>query len=247
MTLRRVLPVAGGDLDTDGYDARATLVDWYTPNDEEHLRLNLVSTLDGRVAGGDGTSESLTSQIDRMILGVIREHADVVLVGGETARREGYRRPRRATLAIVTASGDITGHRLCEQRASTALDSASELPPILILTTKAGAARAAASVEGATVIALPTEITGRIAVASLVHTLRARGYRGIAAEWGPSLARQLLLAHLVDEVCLTVMPMLGGPAVPMFGHEAMPLSVTTAQQLLVDDHGVQFGRWAVQR
>ncbi|WP_439565899.1 dihydrofolate reductase family protein, partial [Microcella sp.] len=87
--LRRVVPVEGGELDVDHPDARRTLLDWYEPHSPEHVRLTFVSTLDGRAAGGDGTSESLTTRTDRMILGVIRQHADVVLVGAETVRRAG--------------------------------------------------------------------------------------------------------------------------------------------------------------
>ena len=115
--LRRVWPASDvAELDVDAPDARATLLDWYTPHDGDYLRLNFVTTLDGRAAGADGTSGSLTSTTDRMILGVIRQYADVVLVGAETVRREGYLRPSRAALAIVTASGDLTGHQLDSRR-----------------------------------------------------------------------------------------------------------------------------------
>jgi len=225
-------------------DARQTLLDWYAPHEPEYLRLNLVSTLDGRAAGADGTSESLTSRVDRMILGVIRQSADVVLVGAETVRREGYRRPRRAALAILSASGDLTGHRLDEPR--TGVDAHSKLPPVTILTTEHGAERAARTVLGARVLSLPGLPDGRLAPADIVRTLRAIGLRGIAAEGGPGLAGQLLAAALVDELCLTVMPTLGGPALPLFAGGALPISAASAHQLLLDDEGAQFGRWKLQ-
>jgi riboflavin biosynthesis pyrimidine reductase len=237
MMLRRVVPVEGGALEIEHPDARRTLLDWYAPHSPEHVRLSFVSTLDGRAAGSDGTSESLTSRTDRMILGVIREHADVVLVGAETVRREGLRRPRRAALAIVSASGDLTGHRL---------DADDRTTPVIVLTTESAAARAADAVPDATVIPLPAGPDGRLPVATIVEELRSRGLVGIAAEGGPALAAQLLVAGLVDELCLTVMPRLGGAALRLLGDGVAAVSPLTAVQLLVDDEGALYGRWGLR-
>lgn len=246
MMLRRVIPAAGGALDLDAPDARQTLLDWYAPHGPEHLRLNLVTTLDGRAAGADGTSESLTSRTDRMILGVIRQLADVVLVGAESVRREGYLRPRRAALAIVSASGDLAGHRLTQQHPAARENNLDLLPPVLVLTTRAGAQRATDAVPGADVVPLPVRSDGRIAPASIVETLHKRGYRGIAAEGGPSLAAQLVSSSLVDELCLTVMPRLGGPALPLLGIDLAPITAAIARQLLIDEGGALYGRWSLR-
>ncbi len=238
MTLRRVLPASGGDVDVEHPDARRTLLNWYAPHSPEHVRLTLVTTLDGRAAGPDGTSESLTSRTDRMILGVIRQHADVVLVGAETVRRERLRRPRVAALAVVSMSGDLTGHRLD--------DDADRTTPVFVVTTAAGAERAADTAPNATVLTVDPLRDGSIAPATIIETLRARGFAGIAAEGGPSLASQLLTAGLVDELCLTVMPISGGPALPALGAAVAPFSRWAARQLLVDDEGAQFGRWTLR-
>ncbi|UTT62402.1 dihydrofolate reductase family protein [Microcella humidisoli] len=237
MMLRRVVPVEGSALDVEHPDARRTLLDWYAPHSPEHVRLSFVTTLDGRAAGTDGTSESLTSRTDRMILGVIREHADVVLVGAATVRREGLRRPRRAALAIVSASGDLRGHRL---------DADDRTAPVIVLTTEAAAARAADAVPDATVIPLATGPDGRLPITTIVDVLRSRGLAGIAAEGGPALAGQLRAAGLVDELCLTVMPRLGGPMIPLLGDGDAEVSRLTAVQLLVDDEGAQYGRWRLE-
>lgn len=236
--LRRVVPVADAQVDVEHPDARRTLLDWYTPHSPEHVRLTLVTTLDGRAAGADGTSESLTSRTDRMVLGVIRQHADIVLVGAETVRREGLRRPRRAALAIVSLRGDLTGHRLDAD--------ADRTGRVLVLTTPEGAARAAAAVPSAAVLALDTDGTG-IPPAIIIDTLRAEGFAGIAAEGGPSLAGQLLGAGLVDELCLTVMPSIGGAGLAALGGPIGPISRLSALQLLVDDEGAQYGRWSLRR
>jgi len=242
--LRRIFPKAGGELDSDAADARQTLLDWYKPHATEYLRLNFIATLDGRAAGADGTSESLTSRVDRMILGVIRQYADVVLVGAETVRREGYRRPRRAALAIVSASGDLTGHRVTERRSGD--DPLVGSAPVTVFTTEHGAERAALTLPASHVVRLPCRFDGRLDPGDVVESLRAAGFRGIAAEGGPTLAAELITANLVDEVCLTVMPNLGGPALPMLGTGAVPVTTTVPRQLLVTDEGVQFGRWALR-
>ncbi|UYN84163.1 MAG: dihydrofolate reductase family protein [Microcella sp.] len=238
--LRRVVPFDDGLVNLGDQDARSTLLDWYDPRALHHLRLNLVSTLDGRAAGADGTSESLTSRADRTILGVIRELSDVVLVGAETVRREGYLRPKRAALAIVSASGDVDGHRL-----SSSVVADREDHPVLIFTTERGAARARKRLEGAHVRVLDGD--ERIDPAEIIAALRRLGLRRIVAEGGPRLAAQLLEARLVDELCLTVMPRLGGPALPVLTAEPAPVISVHPTLLLVDETGAQFGRWRVSR
>ena len=235
MTLRRVLPTEGGSVDLDAADARTTLLDWYDPRSAVHLRLNLVSTLDGRAAGSDGTSETLTSRADRTILGVIRELSDVVLVGAESVRQEGYLRPQRAALAIVTASGDLRGHRV---------DSPASEHPMLVLTTEQGARQAAQTASSAQILVL--DGGERLQLRDVVATLRRAGFGRIVAEGGPTLAAQLLEASLVDELCLTVMPRLGGPALPLL--TGSPLSIRAAQPhtLITDTSGAQYGRWSLE-
>lgn len=232
--LHRIVPAEGGTLDLSAPDARSTLLDWYDPRTPEHLRLNLVSTLDGRAAGSDGTSESLTSRADRTILGVIRELSDIVLVGAESVRREGYLRPKRAALAVVTASGELRGHRL---------GASSAEHPVLVLTTERGARRASETLPEARVLVL--EGDERLDVGDVIATLRRARYGRIVAEGGPRLAAQLLEASLVDELCLSVMPRVGGPALPLF--TSAPLAVRAARpiSLVHDETGAQFGRWAL--
>jgi hypothetical protein len=112
-----VLPVAGAGeaaasrgLEDDG--TRSWLEDLYRPASPVHVRLNFVASVDGSVIGADGSSDSLSSVVDRRILGVIRELADVVLVGAGTVRAERYvlpaaprsRSPRRPATSPATAS-----------------------------------------------------------------------------------------------------------------------------------------------
>ncbi len=237
--LQRIVPAEGGSVDLDSPDARSTLLDWYDPRSPEHLRLNLVSTLDGRAAGSDGTSESLTSRADRTIFGVIRELSDLVLVGAESVRREGYLRPKRAALAIVTASGNLRGNRL-DPHGVERSDH-----PLLVITTDHGAREAAATLPSAQVLVMNGDSAEQLDLADVVSALRRAGFARIAAEGGPRLAAQLLEEGLVDELCLSVMPRLGGPALPLL--TSSPLTIHDAQPhtLIVDETGAQFGRWLV--
>jgi riboflavin biosynthesis pyrimidine reductase len=202
---------------------RAALLELYRPPRAQWLRLNLVATVDGSVAGTDGTSESLTSRTDRRILGVIRELADVVLIGAGSARAEGYLLPKRAPLAIVTRSGDLRGHRLDDVERVTVLGPESARPAV-------------AETLGARFVAIDPEPS------TLVAALRDEGWASIVCEGGPVLATELLGAGLVDELCLTTSPQLGGRSLPMLSAVVAPIPLRLAG-LLTDEDGMVFARW----
>ena len=236
MILRRVVPDADVSIDLDASDARDRIVDLYRPTLPEWIRLNLIGTLTGGATGPDGTSESITNPVDRIILGVIRSLADVVLVGAASVRAEGYFVPKRAALAVVTGTGELAGHRIT---------SGAGRGPLLILCPPDAADRARRSVDDpdARVLTVPA-IRGRIASKDIVGALRAEGFRSIVAEGGPDLATRLARDGVVDELCLTTSPQLTSPVVPLFtdtGAAPIPLRL---DQLLVDDSGTTYARWA---
>ena len=47
-----------------------------------------------------------------------------------------------------------------------------------------------------------------------MDALAERGHRRLLAEGGPRLLAQLIEASLVDELCLTIGPLLAGPGAP---------------------------------
>lgn len=73
---------------------------------EQCFRLNILVTPEG-VAGHDGTSLSLTTMEDRRILRAIRAEADVVVVGAESVRAEGWFLPPRGRLIVLSATGNL--------------------------------------------------------------------------------------------------------------------------------------------
>lgn len=242
--LRRLLP-AGAATTSDPVaalapDARPTLLDWYRLDSPAWLRLTLVSTLDGRAAGSDGTSETLTSRVDRTILGVIRELSDVVLVGAQTLRQEPRLVPRHRPLIVLSASGNLGPARVDR------VLGASPTPPLLVATTTAGAAQLAHARPDAEPIIIEPEPSGRLSLPRVVDALHDRGLHRISAEGGPQVASALLAAGLVDELCLTLMPVMGGAALPLLGTDAAVLSPLRLVQLLADDAGALYGRWVTR-
>ncbi|NUS15721.1 MAG: pyrimidine reductase family protein, partial [Streptomyces sp.] len=91
--MRRLYPPAGtADADLDSLGGLADAYAYPAPaaGGRPYLRANMVSSLDG-AAVADGKSAPLSSPADMRIFGTLRALADVVVVGAETARREGYR------------------------------------------------------------------------------------------------------------------------------------------------------------
>lgn len=230
MTLTRLHPAPLASIDTEDRDA---LLELYRPPRAEWLRLNLIATITGGAGGSDGTSETLTNPVDRRILGVIRELADVVLIGAESLRAEGYQHPRRSRLAVVTLSGNLAGHRI----------EAPEGAAPIVLCPPAATARVLSDLPGAEIIELEPAADG-IPAADLITALRARGHSSIVCEGGPRLAAQLLDTGLVDEFCLATSPLVGGVPFPVTGPTAIAERRATLTQLLLDETSGLYARWA---
>ncbi len=76
----------------------------YAWPDEHWVRLNMVVDEHGNVAGTDGTSNSLSSGVDRMILKLIRSECELVIVGSRSVTTEGWHLPPHGLLAVVSHS-----------------------------------------------------------------------------------------------------------------------------------------------
>ncbi|PJJ72344.1 riboflavin biosynthesis pyrimidine reductase [Diaminobutyricimonas aerilata] len=228
MILRRLLPDAG-ELDIADTAGRDALLREYAPPPGAHLRLNMIASLDGSAVGDDGTSESLSNRVDRRILGVIRELADAVIVGAASVRAEGYQIPRASRLAVVTATGDLGGHRF---------ERAAE--PVLVLGPAHAVARAADEL-GDLIEAVP--LPDGSGPSAILDALHGRGLRSLVSEGGPTLARRLLEHGLVDEFCLSWSPRLVGARLPLVGAGALDPVTLRPIALFSDDEGSLYGRW----
>ncbi|WP_432175962.1 pyrimidine reductase family protein [Streptomyces sp. Tue6028] len=192
------------------------------------LRANMVSTLDG-AAQHDGRSQPISSATDMRVFGVLRGLADAVVVGAETVRQEGYRpaRAREAFAALREAAGQGPAPAIAVVSAGLDLDFSlplftSPLVPTLVLT---GAAADPDRIEAARAAGARVLIAGDGAGVDPARAVRALGDLGLTrllTEGGPRLLGQLIAAGVLDELCLTVSPMLtaggaqriaGGPSV----------------------------------
>lgn len=222
---------------------------------EPWVRANFVSSIDG-AATSDGQSEGLGTPADKTVFLLLRDLADVVLVGAGTVRSENYggartdRRRRRALhehgmgghpdgapppIAVVTASAAIDlGARLLTD---------TTVPPLIITTTTAPAERKQQLADaGADVVE-----AGDLAVTpkALLRVLAERRLPRVLCEGGPHLFGELLAADAVDELCLTTAPVLvGGTArrISLSAHEFHHRM--SRAHLLLDDDGTMLTRWA---
>ena len=239
MILTPVFPTAANPFDLESTDARDRVTELYRPPREDWLRLNLIASVSGSATGPDGTSETLTNSADRLILGVIRALSDVVVVGAASVRAEGYFVPRKGALAIVSRSGDFSGHRIKDTGTHGT---------VLILCPAAVANRARETIGLAEVTVVPVpDVDGSLRADAIVASLRAAGYRSIVAEGGPSLATQLVLGGVVDELCLTTSPVLNGGKLPIFGAGEFDARSLELRQLLLDGDGFSYARWMLRQ
>jgi riboflavin biosynthesis pyrimidine reductase len=185
----------------------------YARADRPRLRVNFVSSLDGAVTL-DGYSEGLSGAPDKRVFGLLRMLCDGLLVAAGTLRHEGYRavrlsEPRRAwrrehglaaypTLVVVSGSLDL-------DPAQPAFADAPVRPLVLTRDT-------ATAPPGLTDVAdLVPCGPDRVDLATGLAELRRRGLGQLLCEGGPHLFGALTAADLVDELCLTVAPLLAGP------------------------------------
>ncbi len=188
------------------------------PDGRAWLRTNFVATLDGAISGADGRSGGINTDSDHHVFALHRALADVILVGAQTVRTEGYRAVDLAdwqreirfrqglqpfpTLAVVSRSLD--------------LDPALAHPdrphgPVVIITT----GHPSTELEpfrsaGIEVSPVESSEDQRVDLARAVADLAAAGMPRILCEGGPRLHRDLLAADLVDELSLTLSPLVVG-------------------------------------
>lgn len=166
------------------------------PPDRPAVALNMVASLDGRVAV-DGHARGLANRADYELFHATRSATDAVLVGAGTVRAESYG-PMDQLAVIVSGSLDLSPDlgvlRAPGNRVVIVTPSDGELAPC------------AARVDYLR--------TGDLGEA--LRALRADfGVEAIDCEGGPHLNGTLLPAGLVDELHLVVSPRLVGGADPL--------------------------------
>jgi riboflavin biosynthesis pyrimidine reductase len=214
------------------------------------LYANFVETLDGIVAvpslEGSNALIADKSVEDKFLMGMLRAFADVVLVGTGTLlaspkgrwRPEGvYPEGREAFARLRAQLGKPERPAVAVVTSGASLDLAHPvLAEAVVLTTERGAAQLAASVPDVVAVNDGDWVDLRAAL----DVLRARGHSLVLAEAGPTTFGSLLADALVDELFLTVSPVLAGRLGP--GRLALVEGVELLPQARVAPHLVSVRR-----
>jgi riboflavin biosynthesis pyrimidine reductase len=188
--------------------------------DETRLYANFVATIDGVVAipslPQSNKLIAAGSAADRFVMGALRACADAVIVGSGTlaASPGGVWTPAQAYPDAAHAYADLRGELGLPHTLEVVILSASgDLDPAhpavtggaLVLTTEAGAARLG---DSANTVSLG--IGAKVDPAAAVSALHARGHRRLLLEGGPHVIGSFLEAGAVDELFLTISPLIVG-------------------------------------
>jgi riboflavin biosynthesis pyrimidine reductase len=183
---------------------------------------NFVESVDGVVAlpgpAESGKIVSLSNDDDRFVMGLLRACSDVVVVGAGTFNKtpqafwypesiyptanELFVELRRRlglaphpTLVLVSGSGSIDATQ-------------PAVADALIVTTRAGEERLRPTLSASTRLWAFDE--PRLTMSAVIARLHAEGERTVLTEGGPTLAAQLIAEKALDELFLTVSPVLFG-------------------------------------
>ena len=183
------------------------------PAERPFVFVNMVSTIDGRAQVRGRTGE-LGDDADLEMLLELRALSDAVLIGSGTLRAEGYarlvgseaRRERREAAGLAPDPTAVLLSRGLDLPWGAGLFAAPE-QPVLVYTAVDADGDPPGTAAPVEVVRLP-EPTPAAALADL----RVRGIAALLCEGGPTLNSALLGAGLVDELFLTIAPVLTGEA-----------------------------------
>ncbi|MCV7330104.1 pyrimidine reductase family protein [Mycobacterium cookii] len=242
---------AAGDLDSGDLPE---LYSYPTDHAGVWLRANFIASVDGGATFG-GKSGQLGGAGDRAVFSLLRELADVVLVGAGTVRAEGYagarptvgQRGRRQArgqsevpqLAIVTRSGRLERDMPVFTR--------TEVAP-LVCTCAAAADQTRRTLSGlADVIDCSLGDPGEVDSAAVLTALGERGLNRVLTEGGPMLFGSFVERDLLDDLCLTIAPSLvGGQAGRIATGAGQVLTAMRRAHVLTDEDGYLYTRYVRQ-
>ena len=230
-------PVAGAALDDDailaGYDSDVPAANLHRC----WVRVNFVASVDGS-ATQQGLSGGLSDAADKRVFDLLRRVCDVVLVGAGTIRAEGYGAMRVDAAAEQwrVAHGFAPQPTLAIISRDVALDPDSDVftqapvrPVVLTVAAALEERRAALGEVADVVVCGEASVDTRLALAALA----ARGLGRVHCEGGPHVLGSFAAEKTLDELCLTISPVLEGGAGKRIidGAPQVPLGMRLAQVL----------------
>ncbi len=221
------------------------------PDGRRWLRAMMVMTLDGATVGPDHRSRSISSVGDRLVFNAVRRYSDLVLIGAGTFRAERYR-PMRSTDETARRRAELGLARAPQVGiVSASLDLPWEEPifresdrqPLVVTTQAAHPERLAAAREHAEVLVLPGE---EVDVSQLLDELGRRGQHRVVCEGGATLLAPMARLGLLDEVDLSLSPLLPGGGQVSTGSPVAAPPAMTLEHVIADTDGFLFTRYVAQ-
>ncbi|MGH2609908.1 MAG: RibD family protein [Tepidiformaceae bacterium] len=185
------------------------------PAARPYVLMNMVSSVDGKVVI-EGTEQGIGSEVDQRLMRELRVHADMVMNGANTLRASGSSPrlgdetlaelrlarglPRSPLGATISSKGDLPLDKI--------FFTAGDFETVVFLSDSAPPQRREAiAATGRRVVDLPE---GR-EVESALRVMRSDlGVRVLLVEGGPTLNAQLFELRAVDELFLTIGPVIVG-------------------------------------
>jgi riboflavin biosynthesis pyrimidine reductase len=243
--MRRLLPSSADEVDP---------VDAYAyPARRPWLRGNMIASADG-AATVDGRAGRLGNATDQHLLGLLRALADVVIAGAGTVVTEGYgpARAREQYQAMRVAAGQPPAPVMAVVSNQLRLDFTSRYfteavqRPIVVTCAAAPPDLLRAAHDVADVVVAGAKV---VDPKLMVGALAERGYTRLLCEGGPTFLGAAVEADALDELCLTISPLLvGGPSRRVLdGPVIEPPAAMRLTQLLVDDDDLLYARYEVSR
>lgn len=243
--MQSLYPTAPNELSDDD------LADLYAyPFERTWLRANFVSSLDGATQGGDGKSGSLSSRADKRIFRVLRSLADIIVVGASTARVESYQpvRHTEARAALRSRLGLVPLPSMAVVSRSLDLDPVlfdDEEAPTVVITTESSPADRRRELADVASVLVAGEVDVDFGVA--LEALAASGHRRMLCEGGPSLLHALVAGSHLDELCLTLSPLLvSGDQIRLTDGELLEPPQRLELRHLLEADGQLFARYVTR-
>ncbi|KUI24532.1 hypothetical protein AU195_01745 [Mycobacterium sp. IS-1496] len=234
------------------------LGDFYAyPDDLQRcwVRGNMIASVDGGATVA-GRSAGLGAAGDRALFARMRQAADVIVVGAATVRTEDYsgahlgaaaRQDRAARgqseippVAVLTRSADLDRDAKFFHR--------TDVAPILLTSARTAVAARERFAGLAEVVDASGPEPDSVDPATALEILARRGLLRVLTEGGPGVLGLFTAADLLDELCVTIAPVLvGGEAQRIVTGPGQVRTPLRRSHVLTDDDGYLYCRYVRSR